>query len=91
MSGQLSGLIYVALSGNVTIKSGVGLSGWTGAMDGMPLAPGDSYFIPRLATGGSSGTIASGGGFSGQTPPFNVWVTTESTGSGQNRLFWEVL
>lgn len=84
-----SGNIYVALSGGVTINSGViSNAGVTsgGFMDGFPLAPGDSYFIPKIAFiqssgGGLSGTTGSG------TP--GIFVACDSACSGTARVNYE--
>jgi hypothetical protein len=92
-SGNLSGLVYIALSGPMTTTSGaLPLSGAasSGLLDGVPLAAGDSYFLPRLATGGTSGQISSGGLYSGVTPPFNVWFTCDANVSGIARVAFEI-
>lgn len=68
-----SGVVYVAYSGNVTIASGGALSSG-GMMDGMPVGPGDGYFVPKLAI------------MSGQP---NVWFTVPAAISGFARIFWE--
>ena len=76
--GTASGYLYVGLSGNLTVASG-GLyqsgSAWSGMLDGMQLSPGDTYWIPRIATG-ISGNI-------------NIFVTADAAASGQGRLYWE--
>jgi hypothetical protein len=74
--GSNSGTVYVALSGGVTIRSGgYPLSGG-GLMDGFPLAPGDTYTIPKIAL-----TVSG---------VFNIFVAPEAACSGQARVFWEV-
>lgn len=73
-----SGSVYVALSGGVTVGSGVFfLSGFTGRMDGMELGPGDSYFIPKLAFIGNSGSP-------------QVFAQPDAACSGVAKLYWEV-
>ncbi len=81
------GNCYIALSGNpilsggfMTLTSGqMYLSGGanSGLLDGMPLAPGDSYFVPRLATG-----------LSGQ---LSIFAICDQAASGIGRLYWEVM
>jgi hypothetical protein len=95
MSGNLSGLVYVGFSGGITINSG-GLPPASGAVlaglrDGMPMAAGDTYFVPRLACGGFSGIAVGSGLFSGSTPPPNVWFTCDAGASGQARMYYEFL
>ena len=85
---QNSGSCYIGLSGGnpplsggfLTIMSGgMVLSGGcrSGMLDGVELAKGDSYFIPRSATGPS--------GF------INVFCVHDATCSGQARIFFEVM
>lgn len=74
-----SGSVYVALSGGITINSGVlGSGGSTsgGRMDGIQLTPGIPYFLPKV-------------GFSRSGTP-QVFVTVDAAGSGQARLYYEV-
>lgn len=89
-----SGIVYVALSGaiglnsggrGITINSGVsqlsgGLVSGLGVMDGMPLSPGVSYFIPKLAFPQSS---------SGVILP-QVWCQPDAACSGQARIHFEI-
>lgn len=50
MDKNNSGNVYVALSGGVTVGSGVfQQSGFTGRMEGVQLNPGDPYFVPKSA------------------------------------------
>ncbi len=73
-----SGLVYVALSGGVTVGSGVfPLSGFTGAMDGFPLAPGGRYDVPKAAFR-TSGSPA-------------IFVQPDAACSGQAFVSWEVI
>lgn len=73
-----SGNVYVGLSGGVTITSGVfQKSGGPSRLDGVPLAPGATYFIPKLAFSNVSGTP-------------QVFAQPDAACSGQARLFWEV-
>lgn len=76
-----SGNIYVALSGGVTIGSGTfqqsgSLLSGLGRMDGIPLSPGDPYFIPKTA-------------FSVSGNP-QIYAQPDSACSGQARVFWEI-
>lgn len=71
-----SGHVYVSLSGGGTITSGSYFLSGVNTTDGMFLAPGDTYFVPKLA-------MASGG-------YFNLFVTCDAAASGQGRLFYEV-
>jgi hypothetical protein len=72
-------------SGGPTINSGTfalsgsAISGYGGNMDGMVLAPGDSYYIPHIA-------ILNQGVNSGV---YQLCVSCDSTCSGQARVFWE--
>lgn len=71
-----SGMVYVGLSGAMTLNSGsVFLSGG-GLNDAMAIAPGGAYFIPRVAFK-TSGTV-------------NVYVHNDAAASGQARLFYEI-
>lgn len=75
-----SGYVYVALSGGMTVTSGglgSGAFNSGGLMDGMQLAPGDAYFVPRLAVGPSGNP--------------NLYALPDAACSGQARLFYEVL
>jgi hypothetical protein len=72
-----SGNVYVALSGGVTVTSGgFPLSGG-GLLDGIPLAAGSSYFVPKSALGAS--------GF------VNIWLASDAACSGQARVHWELI
>jgi hypothetical protein len=72
-----SGNVYVAFSGGVTVLSGgFPLSGG-GLRDGVPVAPGDTYSVPKLAIPNSG--------------IFNIYVAPDAACSGQARVFWEVL
>ncbi len=68
------------LSGNfMTITSGaMALSGGclSGMLDGMPMAPGDTYFIPKTAFA-TSGV-------------YGVWAMCDVAASGIGRLYWEM-
>ncbi len=84
------GCAYISLSGGgpvlsgnfMTITSGgMALSGGclSGMLDGMILAPGDTYTIPKLALGNSitgSGTV-------------NIFALCDVAASGIGRLYWE--
>lgn len=73
------GNAYIGLSGAMTITSGaMFLSGGpnSGLLDGMVMAPGDSYFVPRSATG-LSGRL-------------NIFALCDGVASGIGRLFFEV-
>lgn len=74
-----SGNAYVALSGGMNINSGgvLGISGTylSGLLDGMFLAPGDSYFIPKLGIGLSGAPV--------------VFVACDAAASGQARMYFE--
>ncbi len=79
-----SGNAYIYLSGNstsgiqMTINSGgpllSGASG-VGLNDGMIMAPGDSYFVPKLGDG-ASGVLS-------------IFTNCDAAASGQSRLYWE--
>lgn len=75
-----SGSVYVALSGKLTINSGglnaSGFPNFSGAMDGVQIAPGGAYFVPRIGIGPSSGPT--------------LFVNPDANCSGQARIFWEV-
>ena len=72
-----SGNAFVGLSGGMTVQSGgFFLSGSSGMLDGMQLAPGDTYWIPHIATGASG--------------LFSVYITCEVAASGQGRVYYEV-
>ncbi len=74
-----SGSVYIGLSGGTTNSSGMMmLSGGanSGMLDGIQLAPGRGYFIPKL-----------GFAVSGQC---NVYVRHDAACSGQARLFYEI-
>ena len=72
--------LYIALSGNMTVSSGVGVASGvsSGFLDGMILRGASTYFIPRICFP-VSGT-------------FNVYAMSETPAtSGVPRLYWEVL
>lgn len=70
-----SGCVYVGFSGNVTMTSGgFFLSGSIGINDGLQLAPGAAYFVPK-------GALISG--------QYNVYVWHDAACSGQARLYFE--
>ncbi len=71
-----SGRIYVGLSGGMTLNSGGQVLSGGGLNDGMAIAPGGAYFIPRIAFR-SSGTI-------------NIYVHNDAAASGQARLYYEI-
>lgn len=75
--GAASGNAYVGLSGGVTAQSGSHfLSGATlGALDGIPMARGESLTVPRYAFQ-VSGTL-------------NVWIGCDAAASG-TRMYFEV-
>lgn len=85
MHPQNSGYVYVALSGGITInsggfqQSGSFLSG-LGSRDGMPIGPGISYFIDKIAF---PPNVKSG------VP--GIYVQPDANCSGQARVFFEVL
>lgn len=70
------GNIYVGLSGGVTVSSGGFFQSGGGLMDGMEITPGQSYWIPRVATG-LSGNIS-------------IYVNGEGACSGVSRIYYEV-
>ena len=77
-SGNLSGYLYVGLSGGTTVQSGGYFgSGLSGMLDGMQLGAGDSYWIPRIGTGKTSGAI-------------NVFLAGDAAVSGLARVYYEV-
>ncbi len=86
------GNCYIALSGGgpplsggfMTINSGtfpLSGGGASGLLDGMPMAPGDAYFVPRSALGSRDGQT------SGR---FNLFALADATASGVGRLFYEI-
>jgi hypothetical protein len=75
-----SGAVYVAFSGGMTIQSGgYWLSGQVGSgyLDGMPVQPGGSYFVPKLAFPLSG------------APQLFVQPSLAASG-GYGRLYWEI-
>lgn len=77
-SGQMSTLVG---SGGPTINSGgMPLSG-LGLMDGMILAPGDVYPVPRMA-------MANTGPYSGRYP---ICVGCDAAASGFARVYFEMM
>ena len=80
-SPSAAGNAYVALSGGITVSSGglTYLSGFTaGSRDGLPIAPGGSYFVPKSALRITSGNL-------------NIWVSCDAAASGTGRMFFELL
>lgn len=73
-----SGAVYVALSGGLTIQSGLFPTSGAGSgyLDGMPMYAGDAYFIPKIGIGAS--------GFP------QIYVNADANCSGQARLYWEL-
>ena len=72
--------IYIGLSGNMTVNSGVGYASGisSGFMDGMIMRPASTYFIPKICFAASGS--------------FNVYAMSETAAnSGTPRVFWEVL
>jgi len=73
-----AGNVYIGLSGGTTLNSGgLFLSGASGLLDGMPVGPGESYFIPRYAFK-TSGT-------------YTVYARHDAAASGIARLYYEIL
>ena len=71
-----SGNAYLGLSGGMTFTSGgMSLSGG-GTLDGVLVAPGNAYFLPKI------GFTISGS--------FPVYAWHDAAASGQARLFWEI-
>ena len=79
LASSASGSVYVGLPGlsgaAVTIGSGGFLSSG-GLADGIPLSPGQDYFVPRSRLVSGVETIQ---------------LIPEAAASGQARLFWELL
>lgn len=74
LSPTSSGNIYIGFSGNMTMNSGhVFLSGG-GTADGIVLAPGDTFTVPKLVL--RSGQL-------------NVYAHHDAACSGQARLYWQ--
>lgn len=71
-----SGYAYVGLSGATTLTSGGFFLSGGGLLDGVQMAPGDTYTIPREALYLNSGRL-------------NVFIRSDQACSGQGRLFWE--
>ena len=76
LSSTASGNVYVGLSGAMTLNSGGPFLSGGGLVDGMEMAPGDVYDIPRLGTG-ASGEIS-------------VFVRHDAAVSGQGRMYYEI-
>lgn len=79
LSSEASGFAYIGLSGGTTANSGgMLLSGgsFSGLLDGMELAPGQFYDIPRIGTGASGS--------------FTVFARFSPACSGLARLYFEV-
>lgn len=72
-----SGFAYVYLSGGGTLTSGGFFLSGVNVTDGMILAPGDSYFVPKACLT-LSGTV-------------NIFVRTDATGSGRDKAWFEFL
>lgn len=70
-----SGKVYVGLSGTMTLTSGGMFLSGGGLNDGVPMAPGNSYFIPKMAFPVSGS--------------YNIYVRHDATCSGQARLWYE--
>lgn len=70
------GNAYIGMSGGMTITSGGMMQSGGGLLDGMPMAPGDAYFIPRL------GLKTSGA--------YTVYGMCDVAASGAGRLFFEI-
>ena len=78
MNPSNSGIVYVACSGGVTIRSGgFQASGLSGGMDGMPIGPGVGYFIPKLEFIPSSGNPT-------------IFCQPDANCSGQAVVFFEI-
>lgn len=78
MVGVSGANCYISLSGGMTVTSGqMFLSGGaaSGLLDGMVMTPGDSYYIPHIATGPS--------GF------LSIYALCDGPASGIGRLYWE--
>ena len=79
-----SGLIYIGFSGGLTVRSGnYPLSGgiYSGANDGCPVKPGNTYFVPAIAFGNR-------GGFNSGQP--NMYAACDAAASGGfARLFFD--
>ncbi len=82
LSPSASGNAYISLSGltlsgdlGTTVNSGGFFLSGGGLNDGILLAPGGGYFIPRLGIGPS-----------GQ---LNLFASCDPAASGQARLYWE--
>lgn len=74
-----SGSVYIGFSGGLTLNSGqMFLSGGanSGMLDGMQIAPGGGYFVPRSLVPSVSGT-------------YNLFARHDAACSGQARLYWE--
>ncbi len=71
-----SGNVYVGLSGSVTLTSGGMFLSGGGVNDGVLMAPGAAYYIPKSALP-YSGAV-------------NVYVRHDAACSGQARLYYEI-
>ncbi len=71
-----SGNAYISLSGSTTVTSGGFFMSGGGRLDGMPMFPGDSYFIPKTGCG-ISGSLG-------------IFVSCDPACSGQSRLSFEI-
>ena len=79
LANNSSGNAYISLSGGCTVNSGSFFLSGVNTTDGFSIAPGDSYWVPRL---GAVPALSSGS--------LNIFVTCDPAGSGQSRLFFEV-
>lgn len=71
-----SGNVYVGSSSNITVNSGGMFLSGGGINDGIPLYPGDSYFIPIK--------------FTGMSGSYSIYARHDAACSGQGRLYWEM-
>ena len=71
-----SGSVYIGYSGTITMNSGGLFMSGGGMNDGMQLAPGDAFFVPRLATG-VSGALT-------------VYFRHDAACSGQTRIYYDL-
>lgn len=74
-----SGAVYIGLSGGLTVTSGAFIASGgpaSGMLDGMQVAPGGGYFIPRIGDGASGS--------------FSIYADCDAACSGQARVYFEV-
>lgn len=76
-SPRNSGFAYVSYSGGCTVSSGGFFLSGVNTTDSMIMSPGDSYYVPKAALGGVSGTLG-------------VFVQSDAAGSGIDRIFYEL-